>query len=286
MVNTFNWAASASVWSGRLGFVKQKQVESDFFWSLISLGIRLLNVSSRTVCFLTSRVYQKLWSSISSLWPLYKSTMAIFLRAPTRPLVCLDLQSYSWDVSVSSSFLILKNGAYSLSSRDVYSYFTLPKVKTEMGSRAFRFSAPTTWNILQSDHKLHNLAPLNVFRSMTNPITFRPHMYKCFIWVQMFAFGDPEAATALFTVTGFYNNTNTNKTVFYQLKESSFLKLVSVYDQSKAMHSVIYQECWTIIGYHSPQVRCNVRWLASCEREGALLHYNVTFPHRDESSQL
>lgn len=59
----------------------------------------------------------------------------------------------------------------------------------------------------------------------------------------MFAFGDPEAATALFTVTGFYNNTNTNKTVFYQLKESSFLKLVSVYDQSKTLHSVIYQEC-------------------------------------------
>lgn len=81
----------------------------------------------------------------------------------------------------SSSFLILKNGAYSLSSRDVYSYFTLPKVKTEMGRRAFRFSAPTTWNVLQLDHKLHNLALPNVFRSMINPIKFRPHMCICFI---------------------------------------------------------------------------------------------------------
>lgn len=159
MVKALNWTASASISSGRLGFVKQEHVESDFFWLLISSWIRLLNVSSGTVCVLTS------WG-LSETVELH--LISVFYTKLQRPFLYVR----HWYVFICkvifemfqfylSFILILKNGAYSLSSRDVYSNFTLPKVKTEMGRRAFRFSAPTTWNVLQLDHKLHNLAPLN-----------------------------------------------------------------------------------------------------------------------------
>lgn len=78
-----------------------------------------------------------------------------------------------------SSLLILNNRAYSLHSQDFY-HFTVPKVRTEMGKKAFRFSAPSTWNCLQSELKLQSLVSLNVFKSMINSIITRLMECKCF----------------------------------------------------------------------------------------------------------
>lgn len=60
----------------------------------------------------------------------------------------------------------------SLRSQD-FLHFTVPKVRTEIGKKAFRFSAPSTWNTLQSELNLQSLVPLNVFKSMINSITSR-----------------------------------------------------------------------------------------------------------------
>lgn len=78
-----------------------------------------------------------------------------------------------------SSLLIRNNRAYSLHSQD-FLYFPVPKVRTEMGKNSFRFAAPTTWNILQSELKLQSLVSLNAFKGMINPIISKLLECKCF----------------------------------------------------------------------------------------------------------
>lgn len=51
--------------------------------------------------------------------------------------------------SYLSCFLTKTQGSHNLRSMDVLQ-FVVPKVRTELGKKAFRFSAPDAWNKLQS----------------------------------------------------------------------------------------------------------------------------------------
>ena len=82
--------------------------------------------------------------------------------------------------SYLSSLLVMKDGAYNLRSQD-FVHFTVPKVRTEMGKKAFRFAAPSSWLELQSELKLLSLVSLNIFKSLMSPIVSRLHECKCFI---------------------------------------------------------------------------------------------------------
>lgn len=46
-----------------------------------------------------------------------------------------------------------KNGSHNLTAMDALQ-FVVPKVRTELGKKAYRFSAPNTWNKLHPKLKL------------------------------------------------------------------------------------------------------------------------------------
>ena len=63
-----------------------------------------------------------------------------------------------------STFLRRNESHYALRSNDIL-YLSVPRVRTETGKKAFSYSAPSTWNALQSELKLTELVSLDVFRS-------------------------------------------------------------------------------------------------------------------------
>ena len=75
-----------------------------------------------------------------------------------------------------SSFLVLKDGVHNLRSLN-FVQFVVPRVWTEMGKKAFRFSAPFGRNNLQTEFKLQNLVSLNVFKSAVK--TLEPKVSEC-----------------------------------------------------------------------------------------------------------
>ena len=68
-----------------------------------------------------------------------------------------------------SVFLTRKHGNYGLRSQDTM-LMTVPRVRTELGKKAFMFSAPFAWNSLQNELKLQDLVTLNEFKGMVKSI--------------------------------------------------------------------------------------------------------------------
>src|SRR4029434_7743980 len=54
-------------------------------------------------------------------------------------------------------------GNYSLRSQDCF-MLTVPNARTEIGKRAFMYSAPSAWNILQKVLKRNYFSSLNAFK--------------------------------------------------------------------------------------------------------------------------
>src|SRR4029434_10933099 len=55
-------------------------------------------------------------------------------------------------------------GKYSLRSEDCF-MLTVPNARTEIGKRAFMYSAPSAWNILQKVLKRNYFSSLNAFKT-------------------------------------------------------------------------------------------------------------------------
>lgn len=55
---------------------------------------------------------------------------------------------------------------YALRSCDVFFYLFVPRVRTELGKKAFSVAAPTAWNSMQAELKFSELLPLGAFRSL------------------------------------------------------------------------------------------------------------------------
>ena len=64
--------------------------------------------------------------------------------------------------------LLQRTGSlYALRSQGIIRLF-VPRVRTELGKKAFSFAAPSAWNALQTDSNLSELISLGAFRSMLN----------------------------------------------------------------------------------------------------------------------
>ena len=71
-------------------------------------------------------------------------------------------------------------GQYSLRSLDFF-MLTVPNARTEMGKRAFGYSAPSSWNMLQNVLKLRELISLTTFKSRMKEIEAGSQKCKCFL---------------------------------------------------------------------------------------------------------
>lgn len=70
-------------------------------------------------------------------------------------------------------------GSYSLRSND-HLLLSVPFARTELGKRAFVYSAPSAWNFLQKDLKLSELISLNAFKSRLREPEMTCLNCKCF----------------------------------------------------------------------------------------------------------
>lgn len=78
------------------------------------------------------------------------------------------------------SLLMKKSvGNYSLRSQDVV-LFSVPHVSTVLGKKAFVYSAPSTWNLLQNNLKLSKLIPLSVFKLRMRSFELDSLTCQCF----------------------------------------------------------------------------------------------------------
>ncbi len=77
--------------------------------------------------------------------------------------------------------LITQNntGQYSLRSQDFF-LLSVPNVRTEIGKRAFSYSAPSARNLLQKNLKLKDLVSLNVFKSKMRDRESSSIVCRCF----------------------------------------------------------------------------------------------------------
>ena len=69
--------------------------------------------------------------------------------------------------------------SYNLRSQDLF-LLSVPKVRTELGKKAFRFAAPHAWNELQKDLKLKDLVSLDTFKSMLSNLEANTSGCRCF----------------------------------------------------------------------------------------------------------
>ena len=70
-------------------------------------------------------------------------------------------------------------GKYSLRSQDFF-MLSVPNARTETGKRAFVYSAPLAWNMLQNDLKLNELISLNAFKSKMKELQTDSLRCQCF----------------------------------------------------------------------------------------------------------
>ena len=96
-----------------------------------------------------------------------------------------------------SSLLILKDGLHNLRSMS-FIQFVIPRVRTELGKKAFRFSAPSAWNSLQTEFKLQSLVSLNVFKSEMKALEYRSSECHSFNWWLLLFFSLPCTVESVF----------------------------------------------------------------------------------------
>ena len=70
-------------------------------------------------------------------------------------------------------------GTYTLRSRDLF-LLSVPKVRTELGKKAFRFPAPSAWNMLQTTLKENELVSLNTFKGKLDYLEAETSGCRCF----------------------------------------------------------------------------------------------------------
>lgn len=83
--------------------------------------------------------------------------------------------------SYLQKYVIRKStGTYQLRSEDLF-LLTVPKVRTELGKRAFSYAAPFTWNQLQNELKLKELVSINSLKSLLNDVEAGSSACTCFV---------------------------------------------------------------------------------------------------------
>ena len=70
-------------------------------------------------------------------------------------------------------------GSYRLRSENFF-LLTVPKVRTELGKRAFSYAAPQAWNLLQTELKLRELVSLNTLKGTLTDLEAGRCVWKCF----------------------------------------------------------------------------------------------------------
>lgn len=79
--------------------------------------------------------------------------------------------SISYKKAMSDTFCVLR----------AFFMLSVPKTRTEMGKKAFLYSAPSAWNTLQKDLKLTDLVSLNAFKSKMKDVEADALICKCFL---------------------------------------------------------------------------------------------------------
>ena len=78
------------------------------------------------------------------------------------------------------SLLRLTENRYALRSSDIY-FFSISRVRTELGKKAFSYAAPLTWNNIQAELKLSELVSLDISTlSEIGPTTKITHLSGAF----------------------------------------------------------------------------------------------------------
>ena len=70
-------------------------------------------------------------------------------------------------------------GTYNLQSQDLL-LLSVPKVRTELGKKVFRFAAPSAWNLLQKTLKHNELVSLNSFKVKLDDLEAKTSGCRCF----------------------------------------------------------------------------------------------------------
>ena len=70
-------------------------------------------------------------------------------------------------------------GSHNLRSQDLF-LLSVPRVRTELGSRAFSYAAPFAWNELQKILKLRDLVSLVAFKALLKDLEIRTSSCSCF----------------------------------------------------------------------------------------------------------
>lgn len=70
-------------------------------------------------------------------------------------------------------------GSYRLRSENFF-LLTVPKVRTDLGKRAFSYAAPQAWNLLQTELKLRELVSLNALKATLTDLEAGRCVCKCF----------------------------------------------------------------------------------------------------------
>lgn len=71
-------------------------------------------------------------------------------------------------------------GSYNLRSQELF-LLSVPKARTELGKRAFRYAAPTAWNELQGSLNLQELVSLGHFKLVLKNLEVAKSGCKCFV---------------------------------------------------------------------------------------------------------
>ena len=66
-----------------------------------------------------------------------------------------------------------------LRSQDLF-LMSVPKVRTELGKKAFGFAAPSAWNMLQKTFKQNELVSLNIFKRKFDDLEAETSGCRCF----------------------------------------------------------------------------------------------------------
>lgn len=80
-----------------------------------------------------------------------------------------------------SDYLVSRStSAYNLRSQTSLMLF-VPRVRTELGKKAFSFAAPFSWNELQTKLGLNSLVSLNMYRRLLDSLEEQSSCCNCFI---------------------------------------------------------------------------------------------------------
>ncbi len=181
----------------KLGFYfRIKSCQRDWLLPLLCLYLTMVMFYT---CMLRLKIYMH--------WTLYTMELwgsSLVLKSSLTIVICMNvldgllyqcgdfntgISSYKDILGLLQSYLLtyisVNNiGTYNLRSQDLF-LLSVPKVRTELGKKAFKYAAPSTWNKLQKSMKLNKLVSLVAFKRMLTDLEAATSGCRCFAWCVM-----------------------------------------------------------------------------------------------------